>query len=127
MKNFVLGSLLALLIAPCTSFAEDGTQEVILEDSAPISSDTVSPGSDEISGYLRDLTREDSALGTVMQDVVRIKRERCDLNMGVQDIKLIANKDEVFKQMQEKVDNEPSYVDSFEYKGTMKRHFGNCG
>ncbi|WP_243211219.1 hypothetical protein JQ760_028855 (plasmid) [Klebsiella pneumoniae] len=119
MKKTLIFVLLALTSLPVFSQSE----EMIADD---ISASEVSADNSEINDYLADLTDEDAALGSVMTDVVKIKRERCDLNMGVLDIKLISTKDDVFKELEEKVKENPAYIKSFEYSNRVKSHFGKC-
>ncbi|WP_435322298.1 hypothetical protein [Klebsiella sp. HN106] len=119
MKKTLIGVLLAFLSLPVLS--QSG--EITVND---VSASEVSADNSEINDYLDDLTDEDAALGSVMTDVVKIKRERCDLNMGILDIKLISTKDDVFKDLEEKVEANPAYIKSFEYANRMKSHFGKC-
>ncbi|MBQ0600838.1 hypothetical protein J7S78_13655 [Klebsiella oxytoca] len=119
MKKTLIGVLLALMSLPSLSQSSD----IAVND---ISASEVSADNREINDYLGELTDEDAALGSVMTDVVKIKRERCDLNMGILDIKLIATKDDVFKDLKEKVEANPAYIKSFEYANQMKSHFGKC-
>ncbi|EMN8215313.1 hypothetical protein ACX9Q3_002023 [Klebsiella oxytoca] len=120
MKKTLIFALLGLTCLPVLS----QSKEMVAGN---ISSSEVSADNREINNYLADLTDEDAALGSVMTDVVKIKRERCDLNMGILDIKLISTKDDVFKELEEKVKENPAYIKSFEYSGRVKSHFGKCG
>lgn len=119
MKKTLICILLSLTSLPAISQEYDNPE-------SDVSTSEVSAGNSEINDYLVDLTREDVALGSVMTDVVKIKRERCDLNMGILDIKLISTKDDVFKELEEKVEENPSYIKSFEYANRIKSHFGKC-
>lgn len=119
MKKTIISVLLVF-----SSFSvcalENGAQPV------DTTASNVSGGDEEINSFLSDLMNEDAALGTVMSDVVKIKRERCDLDMGFMDIKLIATKDTEFKALKDKVEATPSYVKSFEYVNRIKARFGKC-
>lgn len=119
MKKNLICVLLALASLPAFG-QNDG---IAVND---VSASQLSADNGEINDYLADLTNEDIALGSVMNDVVKIKRDRCDLNMGILDIKLISTKDSVFKELEEKVEANPAYIKSFEYTNRLRSHFGKC-
>lgn len=127
MNKIMTATILVLLSIPVFSYGEDGSSVSKSVERTDFSSQDADSGGSIIEGYLHDLTIEDSAAGTVMKDVVRIKKERCDLEMGVQDIKLISSKDEVYKKLKSEVDSDPSYSQSDQYRQTVNKHFGFCG
>jgi len=119
--------IICSLLASCLSFSAlaDHNSDDDLKHNG-VTSSTLTAANSEINDYLRDLTNQDASLGTVMTDVVKVKRDRCQLDMGIQDIKLIASKDDVFKELESEVSKNPTYTKSFAYASVMKRHFGKC-
>lgn len=123
MKSVIIISLLTCISLPAFADSVDTNEQ--FQDSIVTSSHLV-PENSQIMDYVNDLARDNSALGIVMTDVINIKKNKCQLDMGMQDIKLIASKDDTFKNLEEKVDKNPGYNKSFEYKNAIDRHFGKC-
>ncbi|EOC0012234.1 hypothetical protein ACI0X9_003945 [Cronobacter turicensis] len=120
--------LICSLLTSCLSFnalAADNPKENDYVD-GEITASSLTAAKSEINDYLMDLTRENPPLGKVMTDVVKVKRDQCQLDMGIQDIKLIANKDDVFKELEDEVSRNPTFTKSFAYSSRIKRHFGKC-
>lgn len=119
MKNVLLFLVLAF-----TSVSAWSDDEIVFDE--PLTANVAPVEGSEVEEYLSSIANENSALSVVMSDVVEIKRKRCDLVLGFKDIKLISSKDAVFKDLEDKVDSDPTYTNSFEYKNKIKYYFGKC-
>ncbi len=119
MKNVLL--LLVLALTSVSAWSDD---EIVFDE--PLTANVAPVEGSEVDEYLSSIANENAALSVVMSDVVEVKRERCDLVLGFKDIKLISSKDSVFRELEDKVDSDPTYPNSFEYKSKIKNYFGKC-
>nr|WP_282562052.1 hypothetical protein [Providencia rettgeri] len=116
--------ILILLVLSLTSVSAWSEDDFVLDE--PVAENVAPVEGSEVDEYLNSIANENAALSVVMSDVVDIKRERCDLALGFKDIKLISSKDAVFKELEDKVESDPTYPKSFEYKNKIKTYFGKC-